>query len=288
MDVEISQVGPSASDSTMTDPVSDKVLTETDNKRKRTHSLEIDRVKSMNSFTRVLNKKMSKQNKRIDPSQSTASNVSPIQSQPSKRSCKAKSQMSGLDDEVLLCVFCGESTNPTDSIRCDECKEMYHLLCCQVDVECHSDLLSLTSFLGWMCCACRFDSAAILSTLKKSVTDLANELKQLGSSVHLAIKSLMSRSEPTADRQTSLSFLTQVDTTPPATTPTIHGSIVAEHPTTVEPLTVNIDSHAPSQPAPPMQYSDVVRLVTKTIPPELKTGGKLKKSGNGAMFVKRF
>jgi len=173
--------------------------------------------------------------------------------------------MSGLDDEMLLCVFCGESTNPTDSIRCDECKEMYHFTCCQVDVECHSDLLSLTSFLGWTCRACRFDSAANLSTLQQSVTDLANEVKQLRSSIPLAIKSLMNRSEATANRQTSLFLLTQADTAPPPTTPTTHGSIVAADPTTVEPLTVNIDSRAPSQAAPHMQYSDVVRLVTKTI-----------------------
>jgi len=163
--------------------------------------------------------------------------------------------MSGLDDEVLLCVFGGESTNPTDSIRYDECSEMYPSLCCQVDVECHLHLLSLTSFLGW--------TSVQPIKFKMSVPDLANELKQLRSSVPLAIKSLMNRSEATTDRQTSLCLVTQADTAPSATTPTTHGSIVAADPATL--LTVNIDSRAPSQPAPPMQYSDVVRLVTKTI-----------------------
>jgi len=94
---------------------------------------------------------------------------------------------------------------------------------------------------------------------------LANELKQLRSSVPLAINSLMNRSEAMADRQTSLFLLTQADMAPPPTTLTTHGSIVAADPTTIEPLTVNIDSRAPLQAAPPMQYSDVVRLVTKTI-----------------------
>jgi len=94
---------------------------------------------------------------------------------------------------------------------------------------------------------------------------LANELKQLRSSVPLAIKSLMNCSEATADRQTSLFLLTQADTAPPPTTPTTHGSVVAADPTTVELLTVYIDSRALSQAAPPMQYSAMVRLVTKTI-----------------------
>jgi len=236
MDVEISKVGPSASDSTMTDPVSDKVPTETDYKRKRTHSLELDMIKSINTFTHVLNKKMSKQNKRIDPSKSTASNVSPIQSQPSKRSCKAKSQMSVLDDVTL-----GHFATP------------------------FSKEFNLTCWQGLQLHPPRWPGELSGTTLANQLTYYAAQRSLLTTRKYYYYT--LSRLDVSCMSicVCNQSVYTQEVSYRPGTTPTIHGSIAAADPATLEPLTVNIDSRAPSQPAPPMQYSDVVQLVTKTI-----------------------
>jgi len=76
-------------------------------------------------------------------------------SQPTKRtklkSSKEARRTSSVDDDPPLCVFCAEKGRPTDSLLCDMCQEAYHLTCCQIDIDCHSDLLTLTNFLGWTC-----------------------------------------------------------------------------------------------------------------------------------------
>jgi len=118
-------------------------------------------------------------------------------SQPTKRnklkSSKEARRSSYVDDDPPLSVFCAEIGRPIDSLRCDMCQGTYHLTCCQIDIDNHSDLLSLTNFLGWTCQACRFVAASNLADLKKSIIDLSTELNNLRASIPLAISSCDSR-----------------------------------------------------------------------------------------------
>jgi len=239
------------------------------NSRKRTRSLES--AVNSNSFIRILSKKEKKLNKLNRRSDKNPLTDTVSQSQPTKRTClkslntATRSIITATENDAPLCVFCGEPTFPTDSIRCDFCTESYHLTCCSIDIDCHSDLISLTNFLGWTCRACRFDSALHVDALKKSVADLSVELKNLRSSLPLAVSSCISRTDPVSSISQPIGAL-PVGALPPADLPP---TSIRPPVTLVQPGSGSLPLLTTSAPATSVPdrdlYSDVIKLVTKTI-----------------------
>jgi len=147
---------------------------------KRTRSLEggVD----VASFSLVTSKKKLKTVRKISTVKSTQL------SSDSQIDLTADAQtVDSLCECASVCVFCGEGVEPTDSLSCDFCKHSYHLVCCQVDISKHTDILNLTSFFGWTCRACRFEAPSLITTLRQKIDDLSNELKSLRSSIPVAL-----------------------------------------------------------------------------------------------------
>ena len=162
----------------------------------------------------------------------------------SKKSRKSARQgvvsAQGVPPDSPLCVFCAELCPPAAGLQCEASGEHYHFECLQMPFSTQSDMLKLSSYIGWSCRSCRFLSRQSIVKLKETVKKLTTELDVLRRSLPLAVlvsggvnpSSLPSSSAPVSN------------TTCPLVQPT---------------------SFPTSAAAGQLSYSDAVTLVTRTI-----------------------
>ena len=154
-----------------------------------------------------------------------------------------------------LCVFCAETCQPTGSIQCDICAEHYHLECCSIPVAKHTELLTLTAFIGWTCRACRFTTALTINQLKQSVVDLKSELIKIRSSIPLAVTAATGTGVINVGRQVAESEISPLNVS--------HVLDIPPPPigTDVYPAT-SVPAAAPTE---RLTYASALTLMTKTI-----------------------
>jgi len=120
-------------------------------RRKRTHSLESN-VHSDTDFTDVTSKKSKHAHLKLQLYKLLENSQCATQ-------CKCKtSKPCENDNNTPLCVLGAEpASSPESVVQCCYCSEFYHLACCAPDMTpaAYTDILKLTSFMGWTCRASR-------------------------------------------------------------------------------------------------------------------------------------
>jgi len=159
------------------------------------------------------------------------------------------------DGSTELSVFCAEVALPVESIQCEFCLNYYHMSCCSQEtaVDSYESMFKLIGLFGWTCRACRATSAPNLDNLKRTISDLTRELKQLRVSLPLAVHSMASRV------LTSTSVFDE-----PLTVAHVQHSLISAVSQDNATATSTAQSRAPAI-TNTITYSEAVKLLTKTI-----------------------
>ena len=81
-------------------------------------------------------------------------------------------------DEDVVCVFCDGVCSTTDSIECDQCYMVHHLLCCGVPQQHHAGAALLLKLIGWKCQACRLVNKEQQTNLEQTIKNNKFQLIQ--------------------------------------------------------------------------------------------------------------
>jgi len=127
----------------------------------------------------------------------------------------------------------------------------------------YTNWLTLTSFIGWTCRACRFTTASTIASLRQSITELTKELTTLRSFIPLAVgtAAIPIHDGKAMDRQKRVGLAKNTLTFVPSAT----GRVVVPDVANDDADVIHNTGTCLGVPTDPITYSGALQLVTKKI-----------------------